>query len=192
MWELNHLLKHANEQLAALAATDGLTGLANRRAFDERMRNEWARAGRMPGRPLSLIILDLDFFKQYNDHYGHAMGDECLKQVAEVLKARRRASDLAARIGGEEFCLLLPETDGNGALALAETIRCQIESLLLAHSKSHMEVVTASLGVAVAADDGAGDAQGLLLAADKALYQAKERGRNQVACGAGPGEANKV
>jgi two-component system, chemotaxis family, sensor kinase Cph1 len=180
--ELNHLLLLANEKLATLAATDGLTGLANRRTFDERLHKEWQRASRPPRRPLSMIILDLDFFKQYNDHYGHAKGDECLKQVAEVLEAGRRSSDLVARIGGEEFCILLPETDANGAMALAEIIRDRIEGLQLPHPKSHFGVVTASMGLAEAAAEESGTAQDMMRRADVALYEAKERGRNQIVC----------
>ena len=105
--ELNQILAEANEKLAALASTDGLTSIANRRAFNERLRAEWARA-RRSCKSLSLVVLDLDFFKQYNDHYGHVMGDECLKQVASVLQDRGRSSDLVARIGGEEFRLFFP------------------------------------------------------------------------------------
>lgn len=176
--ELNNLLERANAQLATLAAADGLTGLANRRAFDERLNKEWLRASRPPRRSLSMIMLDLDFFKQYNDYFGHVMGDECLKQVADVLQKGRRTPDLAARIGGEEFCLLLPETDAKGAMSLAETVRTRIESLQLPHPKSHLGVVTASLGVAVA--DPSGGVQGFMWAADKALYEAKESGRNRV------------
>jgi diguanylate cyclase (GGDEF)-like protein len=130
-----------------------------------------------------LIILDLDFFKQYNDHFGHPMGDECLKQVAHVLQHERRPTDLATRIGGEEFSLILPDTDIEGAMAVAETARSRIEGLHLDHAKSPMGVVTASFGVAVATADRSGTAQDLIQAADTALYEAKKGGRNRVVQG---------
>jgi chemotaxis family two-component system sensor kinase Cph1 len=179
VWELNRLLGKANDRLSALAATDGLTGVANRRAFDERLQQEWARAGRV-GSPLALIIFDLDFFKQYNDHFGHLMGDECLKRVAQILEDKRRVSDFAARFGGEEFSLLLPDTQIEGAVAVAEVARSRIEDLHLDHPKSPMAVVTASFGVAVATPDGSGTSESLVQAADEALYDAKRMGRNRV------------
>jgi diguanylate cyclase (GGDEF)-like protein len=178
--ELNHLLAEVNERLAALALTDGLTGLANRRAFDQYLEKEWIRASRPPCRPLALIVLDLDFFKQYNDHYGHVMGDQCLKKVAQILQRGRRAADLAARIGGEEFSLILPATNVDGAMAVAESLRKRIEGLKLLHARSPMAVVTASFGVAAAMNDENGTVENLTQAADKALYAAKENGRNRV------------
>jgi chemotaxis family two-component system sensor kinase Cph1 len=177
--ELNQTLYEANEKLAALASTDGLTGIANRRAFNDRVLVEWARAGRSR-KSLSLVILDLDFFKQYNDHYGHVMGDECLKQVARVLQDRGRSADLVARIGGEEFSLLLPDTDIEGAMLVAETARSHIEGLRLEHAKSPVGVVTASFGVATATDLSTETLRDLMQAADKALYEAKAGGRNRV------------
>jgi diguanylate cyclase (GGDEF)-like protein len=179
--ELNHLLAEVNEKLAALALTDGLTGLANRRAFDQYLEKEWARAGRPPFSPLAVIILDLDSFKQYNDHYGHVAGDECLKQVANALQGGRRATDLTARIGGEEFAILLPATDVDGAMTVAETLRQRIEGLQLEHTGSPMGVVTASFGVTVAKYDKNEKLQHVMQAADKALYSAKVKGRNRVA-----------
>jgi diguanylate cyclase (GGDEF)-like protein len=177
--ELNQILAEANEKLAALASTDGLTGIANRRAFNERLRAEWARAGRSR-KSLSLVILDLDFFKQYNDHYGHVMGDECLKQVARVLQDGGRRADLVARIGGEEFSLLLPDTDIEGAMLVAETARSHIEALRLEHAKNPVGVVTASFGVAAVTDVRTETVGDLMKAADKALYEAKASGRNRV------------
>lgn len=177
--ELNRLLDVANEHLAALASSDGLTGIANRRAFDKQLYQEFARAGRS-GSPLAVVILDLDFFKQYNDHFGHPTGDECLKQVARLLQEGRRAADLAARIGGEEFALLLPDTDSNSAAALAESVRSAIEKSRIDHPNCPWGIVTASIGVACRARDDTGTVDELMKAADRALYDAKARGRNQV------------
>jgi len=177
--QLNHLLGEANERLSALAATDGLTGVANRRAFDERLRREWARASRL-GKPLALIILDLDFFKQYNDHLGHLLGDECLRRVAIVLQGEHRAYDLVARYGGEEFALLLPETSMESAIAVAEATRLRIQGLNIDHPNSTNSVVTASFGVAVAVPEMTAAPESLVRAADEALYEAKRTGRNRV------------
>jgi diguanylate cyclase (GGDEF)-like protein len=177
--QLNDLLTEANERLAALASTDSLTGIANRRAFDARMTNELARAMRA-GSVLAMIMLDLDFFKQYNDHYGHPMGDKCLRRIAAALQADRRTADCVARIGGEEFGVLLPDTGHDGAAAVAETLRARIEGLGLSHVTSPIGVVTASFGVAVASAGGATTPEGLMRCADQALYRAKAGGRNQV------------
>jgi diguanylate cyclase (GGDEF)-like protein len=178
--ELNTLLRDANERLAQLALTDALTGIANRRAFDERLREDWARARRI-GQPVGLLILDLDFFKQYNDHFGHPTGDECLKRIAELLRDGRRAADFAARVGGEEFAVLLPHTDLEGALAAAEGVRGRIEKLGIAHPNSPFGIMTASIGVASAPADGSGSTQDIMKSADRALYKAKSEGRNRVA-----------
>jgi two-component system, chemotaxis family, sensor kinase Cph1 len=176
--ELNRLLGEANRHLADLALSDGLTGIPNRRAFDERLGEEWARAARS-GRPLGLIILDLDFFKQYNDHFGHPTGDTCLKRIATLLDDTRRATDFAARVGGEEFALLLPETGRDGALKVAEATRASIERLGIAHPKSPGGIVTASLGVACLDAGEADVAHDLMNMADRALYEAKRQGRNR-------------
>jgi diguanylate cyclase (GGDEF)-like protein len=178
--ELNTLLQRANEQLASLAATDALTGLANRRAFDERIEYEWARA-RRHGASLALITLDLDFFKQYNDTFGHPAGDTCLRRVSEVVGQGRRSTDLFARIGGEEFAVLLPDTDLAGALVIADRIRSGVEALKLDHPKSPFEVVTATLGLAVQVPGATSEVHELVKAADAALYAAKAAGRNQIA-----------
>ena len=178
--ERTHELQVANEQLANLSITDGLTGLANRRHFDEVLDNEYARL-RRSGAPLSLVLLDVDYFKLFNDTYGHPCGDDCLRQVAALIAGLvNRASDLAARYGGEEFALILPETDAQGAVALAERLRSGIEQLAIPHSASKASHVTASLGVITVVPTTlplAGDAIKL---ADTQLYQAKADGRNRV------------
>jgi len=185
--DLNELLREANEQLSTLATTDALTGVANRRAFDEHLAKEWARASRV-GRPLALTIVDVDFFKQYNDCFGHLMGDECLKQIAQALRESRRAADFVARIGGEEFAVVLPDTDLDGAKSVAEAARARIEKLRIDHPKSPTKsptgFVTASFGVATGTPDETGTVQDLIQAADQALYDAKNSGRNRVVCAA--------
>lgn len=176
-------LADANHRLTQLSRTDGLTGLANRRHLDETFANECARAHRS-GQALAVMLIDVDLFKPYNDHYGHPAGDEALRQVATVLQTSyRRASDLAARYGGEEFCILMADTDRAGAMALAEHIRGAVEALSLPHEKSVRGVVTISIGVASwlpAATPLPVTEQTLLHWADQALYRAKEAGRNRV------------
>jgi diguanylate cyclase (GGDEF)-like protein len=172
-------LREANEQLWALATTDGLTGIGNRRAFNERLELEWASARRY-SRPLALITLDVDHFKQYNDHFGHGAGDECLKRVAKVMGDERRATDLPARVGGEEFSVLLPDTNLVGALVVAKGIRSRLRALRINHPETPKGFVTASLGVAVAIPNFTIAAEDLLQAADQALYEAKRSGRDKV------------
>lgn len=178
----NHIeLKRARDTLARLATTDGLTGLANRRAFDDRLATEHRRLGRSGGE-LSLILLDIDHFKLFNDTYGHLAGDDCLRQVGRALQGVvRRPADLAARYGGEEFACILPETAAVGALAIAEQIRTAISALNIPHAASRTAGhVTASLGVVTvscAPDQAVGD---IIKAADAGLYRAKEAGRDQV------------
>jgi diguanylate cyclase (GGDEF)-like protein len=173
-------LQQANRQLAALSTTDGLTGLANRRHFDEVLAEEWARAIRS-GQPLALIMLDVDRFKKFNDHYGHQAGDDCLKQVAHCLDSHaRRAGDLAARYGGEEFVLIAANTDAPTATQLAEDIRQSIAAQNIAHTQAETGRVTVSLGVAVLTPTPQQEPHLLLHAADDALYRAKHGGRNRV------------
>ncbi|MGB0681252.1 MAG: diguanylate cyclase domain-containing protein [Magnetovibrionaceae bacterium] len=178
----NHLeLKRIRDELENLAATDGLTGIPNRRTFDQHLAKEVARANRS-GDPLSVLLLDVDFFKPFNDTYGHGTGDICLRKVAGVLTgAIGRAPDLAARVGGEEFACLLPECDQDGAQEVAERIRLNIQKLGIEHKGSLVsDVVTASIGAVT--DNGKElDPADLLARADKALYTAKETGRNRVA-----------
>jgi diguanylate cyclase (GGDEF)-like protein len=176
---LNRRLADANDRLAELARTDVLTGVANRRAFDERLAEEWARAVR-DGQLLAAVMLDIDLFKIYNDRFGHPAGDECLRQVGQVLRALPRGADFVARLGGEEFCLLLPGTDEAGAAALAEVIRSRIQKLALPHPATPQKVVTVSMGLAAIAPSQVGSPAILIEQADKALYAAKRDGRNRV------------
>ncbi len=172
-------LKAANQELRQISQRDGLTGIANRRLFDASLAREWGRCAR-GHHDLSLVLVDVDFFKQYNDRLGHIEGDAALKSVASALeKVARRPTDLAARYGGEEFVLLLPETDEAGALVIAESARAAIESLGITHPQSKVgEHLTISLGVA-SANASTCDADTLLAGADTALYEAKQRGRNR-------------
>jgi len=175
-------LEEQNEELQVLASSDGLTGMANRRHFEYTLSTERERAQRN-GQPCSLILLDVDFFKKYNDRYGHVAGDECLRQVARAIDSgTRRPSDLAARYGGEEFAVILPDTDLAGARAVAENIRSAIAALGMAHVDSPFGHVSASLGVFTArpAHDGC-PASTWVEAADALLYEAKTAGRNRLA-----------
>lgn len=174
-------LRLANEHLQRLSFVDSLTGLANRRRFDEALAEEWRRE-RRTHTPLALVMADIDAFKRYNDLLGHPEGDRCLTAVAGVFaQAVARAGDLAARYGGEEFVVLLPGVDRAGALALAEQIRAGCEALALAHPDSPVApVVTLSLGVAACVPGQDGSVEALLEQADAALYQAKQAGRNRV------------
>jgi diguanylate cyclase (GGDEF)-like protein/PAS domain S-box-containing protein len=175
-------LVKANKKLEQLAYFDGLTQIANRRIFDEKLDNEWLRA-RRSRQPLSLILCDIDFFKRYNDYYGHQKGDDCLKAVAaSINKCVQRPADLVARYGGEEFGILLSDTDSNGACSLAETIRKAVQDINIEHKRSEVcDSITLSLGVATAFPSSNGsNAVELLKSADKALYVAKGSGRNRV------------
>jgi len=182
--EAREELELGNRQLELLSTTDGLTGIANRRRFDDVLATEWRRAARQ-SQPLALAMIDVDLFKKYNDHYGHQDGDECLRQVASVLKRRIcRAGDLVARYGGEEFVFLCPATTAETVLALAEAFRAELEKLALPHEQSPFGVVTVSIGVAAMVPDNAEQANCFLLRlADEALYLAKRDGRNRVALG---------
>ena len=169
------------EMLRMLSTTDGLTGLANRRSLDETIGREWRRAQRADY-PIALIMADIDDFKKFNDTYGHVEGDACLKQVGTVFKnAVRRAGDLAARYGGEELALLLPMITENDAMQIAERIRRHVEAMQIPHRNNETGgFVTLSLGVATVTPKQDVSAEGLIMMADKALYQAKREGKNRV------------
>jgi diguanylate cyclase (GGDEF)-like protein len=173
-------LEQANLKLSALTMTDPLTGIANRRRFDDMLAAELNRAARCV-HPLALLMIDVDYFKSYNDHYGHQEGDSCLRKVATLLQTHaRRASDLAARYGGEEFVMLAADTDADAALALAESVRQALEAQRLPHALSPLGWVSVSVGVAVLVPDELQTPELFLRMADKAMYRAKEQGRNQV------------
>lgn len=173
-------LKQQSDLLERYAFLDALTGLANRRAFDDKIVEEWNRCRRSTS-PLSVLLIDIDHFKSYNDHYGHGAGDLCLSNVARTLSGcLQRAGDLLARYGGEEFVAVLPGNDADSAAVIAERLRAAVDALKLPHQASAAgEHVTVSLGVATMAPSDASSHADLLAAADEALYQAKREGRNR-------------
>lgn len=183
LMELTKQLEATNLILQRISHTDGLTGIQNRRYYDERLEQEWRRAER-DNVAIALLLIDIDFFKAYNDTYGHQAGDECLKTVAHTLQeVLKRPADFVARYGGEEFVAVLPETELDGALKLAETMRSGVEALGIPHAASKVAaVVTISLGVAVIVPANAkGSSYSMLVnEADRALYNAKHDGRNRV------------
>ncbi len=174
-------LKRHRDYLKNLSTIDGLTGVANRRKFDEMIAGEWRRARRSQ-HPLSLIMMDIDYFKAYNDHYGHLAGDECLKKLAGgIAGICRRQTDLFARYGGEEFALLLADTDARGALAMAEKVQEKTSILRIPHAYSDAaDHVTLSLGVATLVPNDDQTHLDLINTADGLLYAAKHSGRNQI------------
>jgi diguanylate cyclase (GGDEF)-like protein len=184
-------LRRANERLSDLSFSDALSGVANRRRFDEVLRAEWKRGVRF-GNALSLAMADIDFFKRYTDALGHPAGDECIVRVAGVLRAvARRAGDFVARYGGEEFVLLFPATGEADAAQLVEAARAGIEALRIPHPDgASSPYVTASFGVATMVPDASGDPAHLVAAADAALYRAKSTGRNRIETA--PREAARV
>lgn len=174
-------LKRKTDLLEKLSSIDGLTEIPNRRQFDETLSNEWARARRAQSN-ISLILIDIDFFKQYNDHYGHAAGDKCLQKVAKTLKhSLKRPADFVARYGGEEFVVILSEIDHQSALMMANKLNESIFQLELPHEASQVsEYLTISLGIATTIPQDDQRHESLLETADKYLYEAKSSGRNQV------------
>jgi len=174
-------LKSANDKLKCISMTDGLTGISNRRSFDADFATAWGAAMREK-RSLSMILIDIDNFKQFNDTYGHMAGDDCLKDVAQAInKFVRRNGDTAARYGGEEFAIILNETGLSGATTVAESIRKAIESLEMPHSTSTTsKYVTISLGVSSVIPTTGSLPESLLEISDQMLYKAKKNGRNRV------------
>ena len=189
-------LYRAKQIAEALGRTDQLTGLANRRAFDDALLREYRRA-RREKQSLGLVMIDVDWFKPFNDRHGHVAGDDCLRRVAGAISsALQRPGDVAARYGGEEFAALLPDTDARGAAEVAERIRQAVLGLAISHDTSAIKLVTVSAGVAAAREIGPEqEAVALVHAADQALYRAKRDGRNRVMCAIGadpPKRTNSV
>jgi diguanylate cyclase (GGDEF)-like protein len=178
---VNEKLVEANKKLEHLANYDVLTGVANRRNFMDTFEKEWKRSRRNK-LPLSLIMIDVDFFKAYNDNYGHQAGDECLKNIAPLLQeVLTRPGDMAARYGGEEFVVILPETNLEGTTLIAEKMRKKVESAKIAHDLSTIsDYVTISLGTATTIPSIRKKPDSLIAAADEALYKAKRNGRNRI------------
>ncbi len=185
--DLTRQLQAANQELSQLAATDALTALPNRRALEEALSRDIARSTRA-GVAMSVVMIDVDHFKKFNDVYGHALGDEVLRMVGATLKSTAREGDVPARYGGEEFCVVFPGTPEEGAMLAAERIRAAIEGATVPSEKGDLKV-TASLGVATRPPGGRETKEDLLRRADQALYVAKEAGRNQVSLGRDPSPA---
>lgn len=181
--KLNELLRlrEQNSRLEHLSTIDVLTGILNRRSFEENIQTEWKRAIRART-TISLIMIDIDHFKEFNDYYGHQAGDRCLEKVAKAIVAStQRPADLVARYGGEEFVVVLPESDRKGAILVAERIRNEVESLTIRHEHSSVSpYVTVSLGTATLFPQKENTVEELIYRADRALFQAKYHGRNSV------------
>jgi diguanylate cyclase (GGDEF)-like protein len=174
-------LKHHRDRLESLVATDGLTGIPNRRQFDEFLIREWRRAMRSHVQ-LSLILMDIDYFKLFNDHYGHLAGDDCLRRLAQAIaECAKRPTDLVARYGGEEFACILPDTNLDGALIVANNMRKKVKGLKINHAYSNVvDHITLSLGVATLIPSQGRSRDDLISAADALLYEAKRGGRDRV------------
>jgi diguanylate cyclase (GGDEF)-like protein/PAS domain S-box-containing protein len=178
--ESRRQLEEANSMLERISNHDGLTAIPNRRSFEHFYELEWRRACR-EHKWISLVMIDVDFFKSFNDHYGHLAGDQCLKHIAHALQVLNRPGDLVARYGGEEFVAVLSGTDRAGAVLMAERMRERVQMLKLPHEQSKISPhVTISLGVATEVPEANANPLNLVLKADQALYLAKSRGRNRV------------
>lgn len=180
---MRHQLAEANRQLVHQSNHDALTQLANRRALDDYLAKQWASAVRHGSRPLSLVMLDVDYFKDYNDHYGHQAGDECLAAISQVLRKNLlRVEDMAARFGGEEFMIVLPETPLEGAVKVGERLRREVRDLGISHRYSRLDYkfITVSVGVASTIPRASLKLKQLIKMADHALYDAKGAGRDCV------------
>jgi len=180
LMDVTRELAASNRQLEMLSRQDGLTGLSNRRYFDSFLSTE-VRRGARAREPLSLILIDVDYFKAYNDAYGHQGGDECLKRIAvAMLSSCQRPGDLAARYGGEEFVLVLPSTGAEGAIRVADILAANIAQLAMPHARSQVHsCVTVSQGVVSLLPDADTAPEMLIEYADQALYRAKQQGRNR-------------
>lgn len=180
---LEHLLRDSRRRHRMLASRDHLTGLLNRRGLDAALHRELRRT-RRTGAPLSLLLIDIDWFKAYNDSLGHQQGDVCLRMIAEALtRCMRRGADAACRYGGEEFVLILPDTDTAGAARVAANCQLEIERLAIAHPESPCARITASIGIVATTATQPADAHKLIEQADLALYRAKQKGRNRIEVG---------
>jgi len=179
--QLENRVRERTAELEKLSLLDSLTGIANRRCFDQCLETEWNRAVRTR-QPLSLILIDIDFFKQMNDSRGHSAADDALRQLAACLsEIAKRSADLAARYGGDEFVLVLPDTHAEGAMRIAKEVQSMVDSVKIDHPRSPLaKTMTVSKGIAVAVPDRKGTCNGLILDADRALYRAKQFGRNRI------------
>lgn len=175
-------LQVANQELQKLANLDGLTWIANRRCFDQFLNQEWTRAIR-ERHPITLILCDIDYFKSFNDTYGHLRGDECLSDVARAISlAVRRSSDLVARYGGEEFAIVMPNTDLEGGMLVAQAIQEQVRNLQIEHTGSSIgSYVSVSIGISTLVPTQGIAPEALIEQSDRNLYSAKQQGRNQIA-----------
>jgi diguanylate cyclase (GGDEF)-like protein len=179
--ELENRVRERTAELEKLSLLDPVTGIANRRCLDKCLQTEWDRAVRTR-QSLSLILVDIDYFKQMNDSRGHGAGDDAMRLLAGCLReVAKRSTDLAARYGGDEFVLVLPDTSTEGALNIAQQIQKMVQELDILNPRSHVSTsMTVSQGVAVAVPDRKGTCNGLVLEADRALYRAKQSGRNRI------------